>query len=403
MINHEVSWRLFKGSYFQSLIALSSDILDILAGIIIASISSLLADYPWVILLYPPALTVVGDVSGVFTGRLTTALHLGTIKPKIRENTESYYGLQISSTILALINMALVSIVAFLIASSMKIKMPGMAIFLMMSFLMIMLPSILSIYLITPIIGGISYKKGYDPDILLYPIISTVSDILTSIFFIFIILIYVFNKALLYIISSSLLLITLLIFYLLHGNSWSGIDFLSEYKSGMIAITFLTVLSVFTGRLLAELKESFSRYPIILFIYPSLIKTIGDQGAIISSTTTTRLNLGVMKASLKGFLSSDVLATVATVIGAGITVTMSYIIGATIYYDLGGLSAIFITYITALYFFVTIPIIILTGIVSIATYKYGLDPDNFTIPSITTLSDFSTTVLLVIVLSMILF
>jgi|Deesub1362B_J571_1020462.scaffolds.fasta_scaffold00004_287 mgtE-like transporter len=403
MIEIRNTWSALTNNYFQSLLALSFDILDIIAGIIVASFSYFLTTYPWIILLYPPALTVVGDVSGVFTGRLTTSLHLGTIKPGIKDNTDEYYRLQLSSIILALINIIIVSITSYFVAISLNINIPHLYSFLIISFLMVIIPSLFSIYLLTPLLGGVAYHRGLDPDILLYPVISTLSDIITSSFFIVIMIIYIFNESVLYVISIVLITILIIIYYYSHKGKWRWRDFIVEYRGGMIAISSLTVLSVFTGRILAELKGIIHRYPIILFIYPSLIKTIGDQGAIISSTTTTRLNLGSIPPSLKAIFTKDVFITVFAAVTAGLTVTLIYTGGATIYYNLGAFTTIFIVYILALHLLVTVPIVALTGIISIATFKYGLDPDNITIPSITTFSDFSTTILLVIMLSIVIF
>jgi cation transporter-like permease len=89
-------WRYFSkdalplGFLKESLIALSFNIGGILAGFIVASQFNVFQLSPWAIAVYPAILTARGVISGLFSGRLSTALHIGTILPRIRGNTENF-------------------------------------------------------------------------------------------------------------------------------------------------------------------------------------------------------------------------------------------------------------------------------------------------------------------------
>ena len=44
----------------------------------------------WIPALFPPILTIRGGIGGIFSGNLATMLHLGLIKPQVRDNTPVY-------------------------------------------------------------------------------------------------------------------------------------------------------------------------------------------------------------------------------------------------------------------------------------------------------------------------
>ena len=75
----------------EALIAFSFDIGGIIAGFIVASQLNVFLISPWAIAVYPAILTARGVISGLFSGRLSTALHIGTIHPKLLGNTKNFY------------------------------------------------------------------------------------------------------------------------------------------------------------------------------------------------------------------------------------------------------------------------------------------------------------------------
>ncbi len=64
----------------QSLLPLIFDLGGVLAGLIVAASLGLFSREPWIIAIYPGILSMRGVIGGLFSGRLSTGLHLGTIK-----------------------------------------------------------------------------------------------------------------------------------------------------------------------------------------------------------------------------------------------------------------------------------------------------------------------------------
>ena len=83
----------FSKTFREALMAYSFDFGGILAGFFVAYYFNIFQLYPWTIAVYPAILSARGMISGLFSGRLGTALHLGTIYPKFFGNTKTFYAL----------------------------------------------------------------------------------------------------------------------------------------------------------------------------------------------------------------------------------------------------------------------------------------------------------------------
>ena len=71
------AFKIFK----EVLAAYAFDIFGIIAGAIIFFWLDVFSISPWSVAVYPAILSARGIIGGLFSGRLSTALHLGTIFP----------------------------------------------------------------------------------------------------------------------------------------------------------------------------------------------------------------------------------------------------------------------------------------------------------------------------------
>ena len=73
----------FLITFKQSFFTLLFDLGGIIAGLIVASSFSIFSSEGWIIVIYPGILSMRGVIGGLFAGRLSTGMHLGTIKTGI--------------------------------------------------------------------------------------------------------------------------------------------------------------------------------------------------------------------------------------------------------------------------------------------------------------------------------
>ena len=82
----------FWGMFKETSLAYSFDIAGLIAGFLIAYQLNVFRLAPWALALYP-ALISTRVINGLLSGRLSTALHLGTIHPQFSGNTKSFHKL----------------------------------------------------------------------------------------------------------------------------------------------------------------------------------------------------------------------------------------------------------------------------------------------------------------------
>ena len=179
--NSNVFFKTFK----EALIAYSSGIGGILAGFIIVSQLDVFRSpaFPWAIAVYPAVLSGKGVISGLFSGRLGTALHIGTIYPRVLGNTKSFYKLFETIIIITLEASVAMSSVSVIFGSLFwGITFADFPNILMVVMATMTLGLTLSLFTIT--VTFVTFKKGLDPDVVVYPILSTAMDIMSTVFYV---------------------------------------------------------------------------------------------------------------------------------------------------------------------------------------------------------------------------
>jgi len=388
----------FVETFKQSFLALAFDLGGLLAGSILVAFSDILSLAPWVLIIYPSIISMRGVIGGFFSGRLSTALHLGTVRPSFLNNTRNFRVLVYSTVILTLQSSLMMGGLAYFINVSLW---GTQAIESLSIFSAILTTMGLSLFLVSPVTIGISilsFKHGLDPDIIVYPIMSTLGDILVTLCFV--LSLKLLFSGFLGSLSTWLFDAAFIsfIFFLLakYGKSEGLSKTIREFSLTLLVVTLIVNL---TGNLLGRISKLIGRRTEIYVLYPALIDTIGDVGSIVGSTTTTKLALGTVDSSLKSIrkslpeiggacLSSAIwflLFSSASLFLAHRTVVLN---------DLLPLAAILLSL-----NLLAAPIMATISYgLAVVTFRNGLDPDNFVIPCESSLSDSVTTACLLLVL-----
>lgn len=369
--------------FFQSILGLSTGILDLFTGVILFLAIDILSKYPWAPLLIPPLLSFRGSVMGIFIGRVSTELHLGSIQPSITKNTRYFYSLLISTYILRIYGIILITILLYII-SILKYGIPVYIHEILLLFIAVMEISFIMIFSILMIISNKIYYLGFDPDYTLYPIGSSISDITTNL--IFIVLLY-----LIYLTGENTILlifpvISYFILILLVKEVGYDIDVIKktvfESLISLTIVCFIVALSSIFFKELTLLALS----SIIYLIYPSFITIIGDAGSIFGSTITTKLHIGDITMKRKDI--SKFLRILTPIFSAHIIISIIISFYPTLigYSLINSIINILPRILIAGFIGLIIGVLIVLFINKV-TFEVGLDPDHFINPIISTLSD----------------
>jgi mgtE-like transporter len=393
----ETKRRRFLAATAQALFSLLFNFTGLIAGGLVAYSLGMFDTIPWALVIYPGILSIRGAIGGLYCGRLSTALHLGTIKPRLFGNTDEAYVLFNTVNMLTLISALFMGSLGSLVG----VLVTGTPLTEFFKILSVIIASMgLSILVISPLtfwVSVASYRRGLDPDVLVYPVISTVADLIITALYLGVL--YIVLQApgqSLYILNAVNLIFVAAVLYTvrkIHHNR----EFVTTVKEFMITIVIVTVIVNITGTALNRITESIGKRPEIFMIYPALIDTVGDVGSIIGSTATTKMALGVMATEFRAATSHWV--EIGSAWLASIIMFVFYTLTSSAVYGIEKFPRLLEeAWTTNL---IVVPIIIVISFsTAIVTRRRGLDPDNFIIPIETSISDGLTTIGLLIALTL---
>lgn len=382
----------------QSLLSLSFNPAGLLAGTFIFLYFDVFTLAPWTLALFPGILSVRGAIGGLFSGRLSTGLHLGTIKPSYTENTREFYSLFYAIVTLTLVS----SIVVGLGASLFGVFLWGARIIDFFSIIVVasstMGVSILFISPITIAVSALSFRRGLDPDVTIYPVMSTVADIIVTLCYILELNVFFYLRPLGgHLIGLTSLIFLSLVIYILYKNAREE-RFVKTIKEFFVVLILVAFIVNVTGSLLNEIRKVVGSRPRIFVAYPALTNTVGAVGSIVGSTATTKLFLGMLKSSF-----SSIKQHLTEIGGAWIASMVMFTLYSVISSFAGGTATFNMLRFTAQFILTNVlavsAIVIISYTVAILTYRRGWDSDNFVIPIESSLADSITTISLLVALN----
>jgi mgtE-like transporter len=390
-MTNAVNFRTFSKTFKESLIAYSFDIGGLFAGFIVASQLNVFQLFPWTIALYPAVLSARGFIGGLFSGRLGTALHVGTIYPRFFKNTKSFYMLFEAVAVITLETSISMSLVSMVFGSLLW----GIAFSDFLDILLIVISTMtlgLVLSLFTIAVSFVTFKKGLDPDVIEYPIMSTVADIFITICYVFTINLYFLSK---YVVAVIGLAHVILSFYILSKDLHES-EFVKTIKEALFTLFFASFIVNVTGTFLHRINIVVTGRKEVYTVYPALIDLVGDVGSVVGCTATTKLALGLLKPSLTALRSHA--AQIFAAWAASIIMFVFLSISSLLINGMLALST-FISFTSILLIaniMAVAAIIFVAYGVSILTFQKGLDPDNFVIPIESSLADSLTSAALLV-------
>jgi mgtE-like transporter len=390
--------KVFLKTFKEALIAYSFDIGGLLAGFIVASQLNVFQLSPWIIAVYPAVLSARGMISGLFSGRLGTALHVGTIYSRLFGNTRSFYKLFEAITVVTLETSVTMSFISMVFGSLFwGINLASFFDILVVVAATMSLGLILSLFTIA--VAFVTFKKGLDPDVIEYPIMSTVADIFITLCYVLVLnLFFLFGSFGIYLVAFVALIHVLLVLFILQRNIHDK-EFAKTLKESFLTLILVAFIVNVTGTVLHRISVKGKKE--IYTVYPALIDTVGDVGSVVGSTATTKLALGLLKPSFSAMRDH---ATQIFSAWAASIIMFVFFSAFTLFINSTFTLYIFLVF-TALLLITNViavaTIILISYAVSILTFQKGLDPDNFVIPIESSLADGITTIALLIALVLI--
>ncbi|MCS7374365.1 MAG: magnesium transporter [archaeon GB-1845-036] len=391
------SLKSFLNVFLQSMLALAFSSFGIFSGRIISNFNNLFVKFSWVLALYPALMTLRGDIGGVFSGRLSTMLNTGRIYPKFRGNLCDFYSLirgifftvYIDASSMGLITF----ILNFLAGNANIVELP---LYVTASISTCVLATLI-ILPFSLLIAFTGFKRGLDPDIVVYPMKAILSDVMVAFSYAFII--YMLGN----LSSISILLLIIIIFipltYLFYhfSEDLENMVFKSIIRESSPLVVITSFGGVVNGVFLSTFSNELAREPAILIIYPVILNSLGGVGSIFGSLTTTKLALGFIRSRLLSI--SKMFSEFLGLISSSMLMSIFFSVLGYLFALSTGIKIPFLRLLTISFFvgfFGAILISILSFMVGIVSFNWGLDPDNIVIPVESSMADIIGTIIILI-------
>ena len=375
----------------QTLLALSFNLISLFAGGLISIFTPQFAESSWILALFPPILTVRGGIGGIFSGNLATMLHLGLVKTDLRNNTKEFWSLIRSVLVITAIDAFILGILSF------AMNLVTGRVFLDQGFLFICVPLVACISAVslsiplTSFIAIETYKRGLDPDILVYPILASANDIIVTGFFALTVFSVLWGGAA----FNVLVLVFILILVGIGCLAWMNrgdMFFHQTLREGTTVIIVSSLFGSINGVFLSNLQSSLMSRPGLIVMYPALTNALGNIGSILGSRSTTALALGYARS-----LKDELTESGKSIIYVETPAAFIHVVFAIASWLIAGprTPGSSLSFLLTIALFTNVTSFLFVSAFSLifahVAFQRGLNPDNVVIPAITSVSDSTAT------------
>jgi len=359
---------------------------DLVTGVTFAVISNTLALLPGLVVLVPAAIGMRGNVFGALGSRLGTMIHTGTFRVSNRIDTE--VGQNMSAAILSSLSTAALLAVLAKLMCEMLVggKSISIADFMVVSVIGAILSSIV-VLVLTVAVAAFCARRNLDLDNVAAPIVTAAGDMVTlpSLFVATYLLGFRFVTP---VIAIACLVVG--VGAALVGIRATALPILRRIVIESLPILALAgIVDILAGITIQNRFTSFLKYPALLVMVPAFLEDSGSLGSILAARVSTKLHLGTMGehgASWRAATDDVMLVYLYAVpVFVFLGLTSTFVASALNKASPGIFEMLGVSLIAG--FFATTAAVAVGFYSAVATYRFGLDPDNHSIPLVTSSLD----------------
>ena len=384
-------WRAVIGkdqrAYRDSFVALVlSAVTSLVAGVTLATTTDTLEELPGLLLLVPAALAVKGNVFGALGSRLGTSIHAGTFRLSPRR--DSAVGQNIAAAmLLSLVISVVIAVMAKGVAIVFAVS-PTMSLadFIVVSTLGGLLASVFMLA-ITLLLAGGSGRYGWDLDNVVSPLVTAASDLM-SLPALILAARLAGVEGFTPVTAAALAVVSVgsVVWSLMANHQLLR----AIVRESIPVLVIAGLLDLIAGITIEKRLDDLLEYPVLLVLLPGFLGTAGGLGGVLSSRLSTKVHLGLLHPGPvpRGSAGADI----AMIFGLSIPVFAITGIVA----ELGGvltnqaspglLDLVAVALLGGL--LATICVVIVAYYTTIVAVRFGLDPDTYGIPMVTSSLDF---------------
>jgi len=164
-------------AYREGMPALSASLVGgLLAGVALGGMRAEFRAVPGLLVLVPALLATRGNVYGSLGARIATALHQGLVEPRLRTDDDRLQRAVAAAIASGLLASTFAALVAYLVLAGLGQSVASPAVLVAIALVAGLLSGgALSATVVLVVFAG--YRRGYNPDTLVGPIVTTAGDV----------------------------------------------------------------------------------------------------------------------------------------------------------------------------------------------------------------------------------
>lgn len=376
--------------YFQSerhtirqafLAVLVASLTSLIAGLALAGMQTRIGEVTGLFVLIPVSIGMRGNIFGALAARLGTSIHSGLFEVSGDRDGILYQNVY-AATLLTVATAVTMGILARSIAGLLSVDTVPVWDFIVIALIGGLLSSA-AVLAVTVVLSIQSFRRGWDLDSVGAPLITAIGDVVTL---------------------PCLLLASFLID---HSFVTVGIGIVSLGAAAASLVAGWTTARQITRRIVREsfpvlaiaivldvlagtvvqprMEDVFLTYPALLILIPGFLENTGALGSILAARLGSKLHLGVVTPSARpeavAYLDGAIVLSLGITVYAVTAITTLPIAELLNQAYPGALRFVGIVLVGGI--MATLVAALLGYYAAITTYRFGFDPDNHTIPLVT--------------------
>jgi mgtE-like transporter len=357
----------------------------LVAGTVLGSASDQLDRSPGLLALIPAAIGMRGSIFGALAARLGTGILTGEFEGELRRG--SFLGRQIEAvTVLSVTSATLAGVLAWVISVMLGLRVMPILDLVSISLVGGLLSSVF-LLVVTIAMARSANERGWNIDDVGAPIITATGDLVTlPLLLLATVLVRPDAVAVLVGVVGIVAGLASLVLGWRHASP----AIRRIVRESIVVLTLAVSLQVFAGTVIESRIERFLGMPALLVLIPAFVAMSGSLGGMLSARFSSKLHVGLLEPrTLPGRT-------------AGLDVSLTFLLALLAFTGVGGIgwfAASLAAAVAPPSPLVLIAVALVGGLlatvilalvaygVAVATFRFGLDPDNHGIPTVTAVMD----------------
>jgi len=358
---------------------------DLVTGLTLASITNTLTALPGLIILIPAAIGMRGNIFGGLGSRLGTQIHAGTFR--VSRRIDTLFGQNVGAAILMSLSISAALAVLAKAVSGAFFTTPTISLvdYMVISVIGAIISSIV-VLVITVAVAAFCANRSLDLDNVAAPIVTAAGDIATlpSLFLATYLVGFRFVTPTIALLCAVVAVASLVV------ALRSQLPILRRIVLESLPILLLAgTVDLLAGVTIEKRVDSFIKFPAIFVLVPAFLEDSGSLGAILAARISTKLHLGTLEPARGAWRAAadDVMLIYMYAIPVFVFLGTSSIIVAHVAGKAspGALDMMGVALLAG--FMATTASVVVGFYAAVATFRFGLDPDNHGVPMVTSSLD----------------